>query len=443
MRWILFAILFILISENVLASCNYDVIIKNKNVEQEDYLQVSVLLQNKLDRRQQAQVEYQVIGTRVWFDESEATVLYPTESKNLTKEIYIYTAQDPGEYILNTTITCGFDIYVVEKNFTVFERGALKQNEGKKETKPLMITSIPDTVRTISGEPVSFLVSFKNFGDHDLSDVSIKLDNIDKSWYNIKNPVIPTLPQQESNSFNITITPPSSTDEQLKSIRVTIFSDTFSDSESVTLRIFATKEGYIDFELARLEDKLYELKTASAALNEEDIKESLNEAEAEIKNAKIDYNQTDYDTAIERLKKVDEILKNVDEYIKEKESEIGGSIFLPLVDIWNIIISYWIFLLIPVAGAGAFLLFKRFSPKKTEEKTEPQPVQSPAPPRNEATEIKKIIQPPQMDKEKERRKIEGVLNILNNQYKNNLISEKAYKEMKELYERKLRELSKE
>jgi uncharacterized membrane protein len=429
-------------------------------VQQGDYLDFAIKIENKGEVSQDVYLEWWVSsGDNTYYYESGWVYTPSLSNQTITKQAYIFSDQPLGTYTLNVRMTYDNIQPPISANatFTVLAKELTPPNI----TYPPIIVSYPSVptyappamilapkiTERIAAE-ISIIrynhnitlargsrriesIVVKNTGEVDLNNVSIFLLGIPTAWFNIIPETYKTLHPDNSSIFLIEFYIPKNVEVGEYIVNLTAFSGVVSEQKYITITIFQSLEELIKDEIIKLKRDLQILEEDTQKVKKEgkdvsgvllfidEIKTQIKLAEENLKNNKTDDALTSVETAKNLMDRARNLLTQL-EFLK-----VERVFALPL----------WIILLIAiVTPVSALLVF--LSRRKTFPTIRPYII--PLGRVVEKTKEKKTKE--ELIKEKE--KLLRMLEVLEKEKKEGMISKVAYQEMKESIDSKLAKIKK-
>ncbi|MEM5843379.1 MAG: hypothetical protein QXL97_01525, partial [Candidatus Aenigmatarchaeota archaeon] len=414
-----------------------------KEVERGDLLPFEITIINMGEVSMDVFIEYYVSDKdgKVYYYSSEWIYSPAASNKTILRNVYIFSNQPLGLHYLNVIMT--YDkikppLYSNE-TFNVIEKAippaALPAPPPSIPSVPPLKPEIPKNysieflyfpkeVRAVAGEERSFLVVIKNNGNQPLTNVEVKLLGIDESWYKIKNDSIKIFEVNQTIIFEVILLIPKNVKQQEIKTVFYFKSYEFISSKEIILKIFPSMEEMLLDELKELKSKLIDLKSKTY------------EAKLAKKNV----------TEVEKIIiKCEELVRLIEDFIKSKEYteatikiyELRGlidkgfyllEIAEPIVEIeWQKILIIGI--LIIAAISVIVIIITYISSVRRIQKITYKAIES------TVEELKKLkVERKKEDVEKYKRMLE----IIEKEYKEGIISKETYEELKKKYEEKIK-----
>jgi len=430
-------------------------------VRQGDYLDFVITIENKGEVSQDVFLEWWVSSeNETYYYESGWFYTPSLSNQTTTKQAYIFTNQPLGTYTLNVRMT--YDNIqpplVANRTFIVLAKEILPPNITVPQLPPppitytytypiyiptaaaivppakellaeIKIVSYRENISVVRGASRVESVVVKNTGETELTNISFLIFGIPLEWYNVTPEMYRSLPPGNTSVFLITFNIPSNA--KLGSIRITLtaLSGVVSDQKYATLTIFQSMEELLEDEIKKLKSDLalleQDVKKAEAEGKDvsvlltllEDIRIQINLAEENLRNNKLE-------DAFENVRRARNLIDKARDLLSKLE--VKRAVFKPVIPIWLILI------LIPAILVPVIIFLTR---KKI-------PVLRPyiAPLGRVAEKVKKEEKKEELVRERE--KLLRMLEVLEKEREEGIISIAAYKEMKKNIEDKLKNIEK-
>jgi hypothetical protein len=287
------------------------------------------------------------------------------------------------------------------------------------------IVDYPTDIMIESGWMQYFNVVVKNSGDSSLTNVSIYFDGEFPEWFESQIKQKDMLEPDDNVSFLVKISIPYNLESEAYPFILNVKSKEARSSESLDVRIFKTKTDMMLYQIqkieveadaieknaTKLENLGKDITTITNVLNE--IKYSLNEAKSYV-------NINEFDKATRLIKSVEILIKEATfdlTVAPPKESEEPTTQFQPEIIVY---------IAIPLVIIVIFYIIIRRRKK--------EPLMRPV------DKIKGIVLEKGSTQSNELTEIENSKNLLEEEFKENLISKESYVELKEKYEKRILEL---
>ena len=440
----------------------YDLWIKllEHEVKQDSYLDFEVNIENKGEVTQDVFLEWWVASENKTYFYNSGWVLTPKFSnQTITKQAYIFPTQPLGTYTLNVKMT--YDTVqsplIANTTFVVLAKQVLPNI-----TVPNVTPYVPPVVPPIYVTPAAVIptptapipakilitkynsnisiaqgmsdiesVTVKNIGEVNLDNVSLILFGIPYSWYNITPESYKTLPPENSSVFLINFNIPENAGLGPYTGTLTAVSGVVSDQKSITLNVFKSIKDVLEDELRKVKEDLAKLEydTEVARTEGKDVAGVLiliSEAKTQITLAEGNIRKGNYEEALANLATAKRIIERARTLLSQLKVITTKFVF-PL----------WIILLILGIIIGTVVILIILSKKKKIPPLRPYLI-----PIGKIAEIVKKKEAPKkaIPKEKERERLMRMLNIIEKEKAEGLISITTYREMKKNIEKKLKKL---
>jgi hypothetical protein len=273
-----------------------------------------------------------------------------------------------------------------------------------------------------------FNVIVTNNGDVNLNNITIYFDGEFPQWLEVQTEMVSILQPKSNASFLVKITAPSSTEAGAYPFTLYVKSNEISDSKSFSVRVFKSKADEMLYQVQTLEFEVEDLKRNATIIethgkNVTNIMQMLNQAQNYLDDSKNYINKEDDEKATELMINVENLIKeaNYDLSVAPSKTFTASSTpeFHP-----ELIVMYSA----PIIAIISILYYR----SKIRKEIIAKPV----------VKIKEIILEGKETKnlENELKEIENSRNLLEEEFKENLISKESYDELKTKYERKITDL---
>lgn len=273
-----------------------------------------------------------------------------------------------------------------------------------------------------------FNIVVTNNGDVNLNNVTIYFDGEFPQWLEVQTENVSSLQPKSNASFLIKISTPSGIEAGVYQFTLHVKSNEISDSKSFSVRTFKSKSDEMLYQVQMLEFEVEDVKRNATIIggygkNVTNIMQVLNQAQNYLDVSK-DYIDKGDD------KKATELMINVENLIKEANYDLSvapsKTFIAPSYDFPPELI---VMIASPLAAAISIIYYNKKSRKK---ETIVKPI----------VKIKEIVLEGKDVKnlENELKGIENSKNLLEEEYKENLISKESYDELNEKYKRRSDEL---
>lgn len=437
----------------------YDVRIDllENEVGQGEYLDFNLVVENKGVVTQDVFVEYWVSSeTDTYYTESEAILTPALSNQTFTRNAYIYSDQPLGNYLLNARVTYSSvqPAILVNKSFTVVASplttttttppaappsyvfggtGAFPLPIPTEEVRAdILITKYNNNITIARGFVGMESVTVNNTGDSYLTDVSLYMLGIPANWFNITPTVFPYMVAGNSTTFVINFDIPRNAEEGIHLGSLIASSGVVSDQKKVTINVYEKLEYVIRDELKKLRDELEDLRVETI-LAQREGKDTTNvfliidEIRREISLAEDNLDEGKTDEALDNVGNAKNLMEQAWDLLERLEVITVRGFEFPL---WAIIV------ILASIIASAFLVV--FFIIRRRRKGEKGLVFKPW-----IDYIKNLpgrLKKKKVSREvgiKEKDRLLRMLKVLEKERKEKIISEKAYKDMKDSIEKKL------
>lgn len=433
-------------------------LLKNE-VHQGEYLDFTVTVDNKGEVSQDVHLEWWVSSGNTTYYQNSGWVLTPAlTNQTISRQAFIYTNQSLGTYFLNVKMTYDnvqpplfanstFIVLSPQQNITtstippvvvtvpaVTPTGkviSVKPPPTEKKLADILIEKYGTNISLARGMMKIESVTVKNTGQVNLTNISLFILGIPTTWFNITPENYKVLVPDDSVVFLINFNIPK--DAQIGEYKITLnaVSGTAEDRKSATITIFQSLKELLEYELSKIKSDLQELEidirvaekqgkdVSSVRLLIDEINTQINLTEENLKNGKTE-------EALENIANVKNLIDRARDLLSKLEVlEVKKFFVIPswlILIIVSIVISVLIFVVILQKMKILPPLRPYIIPLgKTVEKTKERPKE---------------------DLAKEREKLLRMLEILEKEKNEKIISTVAYKEMKKTIEEKLNKIEK-
>ena len=430
----------------------YDVAVNmlETEVSRSDYIDFELVLFNMGGTTPDVLVEYWISGAnQTWDYRSESIMINAYDNRTLVRSLYIVSGQPLGQYFVNAKVT--YDqvnnlFAVANASFLVVEDGAQKppsppgaaEEGGKGAAAPSASPKIEivkyssdlgmemDTVKYPTFE-------VKNTGGSTLYNVTLKITGIPSPWIqDILPKKINSLAIGNSTTFTITLKIPPSTETKEYIGHVIADANVTKDDKSFSLTVFSTRAELIRWEIDRLKKALQELESDIEAARKagkdlKDVTPYVDQIKEQIRLAEDYLEKKMYDDSLSAVHTGWSILEKA-RYLLAQAPFIEiliETIFPP----WLILV-----LVVLVVAIGVLLFFVR-KMKGVFDKIFRMQVPGSAGAVKTSIVVEKMKEKAYF--EKEEANVRRVLGLLEREFKEGLISESAYADLKRRNEEKL------
>ncbi len=310
------------------------------------------------------------------------------------------------------------------------------------------ITDYPDEIPTEAGRLQYPSVTVNNTGSVSLHNVMIRIEGIPNSWYNVTPKLIPIVNPGSTGTFVINMLVPQGTEARQYYGVINATSDEAKDEKITSVIVFGSREELVRYQLQKLKEEFKEFRedvNATAAMGEKDLSRVyglIDEIQYQIDLTEGYLDAKMYDEALEAVTTGWRLLDRARELLRDAP---------PLRPVTILEIPDWmitLILILIILALALVVVISRYK-KKLEKvfkfrKTVTDSVAAAdvlgsfggggAPSKVEQEAIARTR------REEEKKKIEKVLSLLEREYKEGIISEKAYNELVKRNADKLKEL---
>jgi len=435
----------------------YDVLItllKNE-VPQGGYLDFVLNIENKGEVSQDVTVQYWVssLNNTYFKSASESRETLALSNQSFTMNVPIYSTQPLGNYFLNVRVT--YDPVqspiLVNSSFIVVSPVNVTTGTTTFVTVPYSISgaAVAGTVTATSPTPeklpkisissynsnISLARGFSgiesivvnNTGDFDLHNVSLMVVGIPTDWFSITPDIYRTLQKGNSTIFIINFNIPKNVSAGSYGATLVASSAETLDQKKVTLTVFESLEELLKQELQKLKDDFQELQVDTKVAEREGkdvsaISIFINEIKTQIDSAEENLANHKATDALNNVSNARNLILKARDLLNKLSIAKVQAFVLPL---WSI----FVILIIVIAAVVSVFLWK----KKKVPTLRPWIVSL----GKSIDLIRKKKTVSQEDIQNERQKLLRMLEVLEKEKDEKIISLSAYKEMKKTIEKKL------
>jgi len=300
------------------------------------------------------------------------------------------------------------------------------------ENYNLNIVEYPEEIIAEVGWVKYFNIILMNKGDQSLSNVSIYFNGEFPQWFDIQTNATSILQPNSNTSFLVKLNLPSNVGSRTYSFSIFATSKEISDSRTFTVRVFQSKSEMMFFQIQQLEIESEDIeinitKAESIGKNVTDIKNTLNEVKDNLENARSFINRGEYERSTQSMINAENLMKKaIFDLSLAQVSKTENSNSTPFPIEWIMVP-----VVIAIGATSTFFLLKRRKKQTL--------IKAPV------VKIKEIVLEGKNVKnlENELKGNENSKNLLEEEFRENLISQESYEELKTKYERKIAELKSE
>jgi hypothetical protein len=328
---------------------------------------------------------------------------------------------------------------------------------------PVLLISriLPEEVHVERGGSAALIITLNNSGEAAVQGISISLEGLNRNWYEVVKSTT-TLEAGEIFDILIKINVPEDAEGGVYPFNITITSQETTVKREVRVRVFESRKELVEFELEATEKRLHLVqKRLIKAMSEgrnvtegldyiDKATESLSEAKRYLKAGEYSEALLAIEAAMAHLDRVNEIIDKAPLIIRETIPTVTPqpTPVIPtkmLIGIGALILV--LILIVAFFGIKWYKSFKEFAENIDMRigpvRSVPQPREKKSPkPIRPTTEKKSLPKPSDkfLELRAERDKVRKLLDMLNAQRRDGLISKTTYRELKEKNEKRLREI---
>ncbi len=430
--------------------CEAYIRIIEDQVPQEEYLKFDLIITNKQSAPDNVHVLYWIEDStgRKWSEKREDLFINPLSTRTFKREMFILPGQHAGVYYLKAKIGCGFEELEMEKSFNVILQPVGKTKAAGGE---IGLRGVNDELYLINERTEKINVSIANLGETVLHDVFLDITGMPTAWYTIRGERVDELAPGSEATFEVAITP---TNVEINAEMTTTFlahSDEVKEEKIVSVYVFNTTYSAADYLLSRIMERVHDMEGRAYSAgygSESEVISSLEDIKEDAEKLRASLSRENADEIFSQLVLLSRSLDVVDKTLSSKTEKsskllpilqffhkINVPLYIPVV-VLSVIISLVISLIIIRYAGGREIHFRdvrgfvnqhipRELPKLMHAHSETKPVVTSA-----------------QELEEEKKRLEGVLKLIEMQYRQGILSDRAYRELKKRNEEKLKEIDK-
>ena len=275
-----------------------------------------------------------------------------------------------------------------------------------------------------------FNVVVKNIGDSILNNVTIYFDDEFSQWFEVTTNKTDVLQISANSSFMVKLSVPPDAEAKSYSFNLYTKSQEITSSKTFTLKVFESKKGMMLYQVQKLEleieyIKLNATKVENSGKNVSSVMDILDEAKDYVDASKNYINN-------EKFQEATELMINIENLIKKANYDLSiAPPKIPQLDTSGYSFSYDLFIIIPIVAVAAlgFYILKLRSRAS---------IKPPSTIKSALLEVKK----PNL-LETQLSEAENSKKLVEDEFKENLISKESYDELIEKYEKIISDLKQE
>ncbi|MFC2143882.1 NEW3 domain-containing protein, partial [Candidatus Aenigmatarchaeota archaeon] len=429
----------------------YDVIITNidSEVQQGGILNFDLYVENMGEvSNTDVNITYWVADGQTWYMTMFQANINAGENRTFSRTANIFSNQPVGNYYLNVRVKYDptTEAAVSNSSFRVTAAGdapppgppggggestggAPAGGPGGEAAGAISITGYENEVGVEIGVQKLVNVVVENIGGTVLKDVKLEISGPGADWITVEPLLVESLKTGSQTVFTLKIMVPRGESSGQFNVKMTADSSTAGDSKMFSLFVFTSRKDLIEFELIRLKAKLEELendadKFENQGIDVSDIRDKLGDAENKIDIAEEYLNRQLYDASLDAVYTAWKLLKEAEDML----DNLGEGGAIP----WWIIILIIVIIGVVIAG---FFINKMLKNMKTIL-------------RGRMSEARKVAETvkgsgAEIDHLKEEKmKTQRMMDLLDDQRKQGIISKEAYDSLIKRSEEKMKELDK-
>jgi len=303
------------------------------------------------------------------------------------------------------------------------------QIRGETPTAKINITEYSEEILIERGWMKYSNIIVKNVGNEELHNVTISVEGIHPEWFEVQTNKTSLLSINETSTFILKLSIPSTAETESYYFSLTANSDEVSDKKNFTVRVFKSRTELMFYEIQILRD---DIEVLGGKTDDEErigmgvtaVRDVLNEAEYLLDAAKNQVNNSMYNAATETINEVKDLIKKADYEL---------SVVSPIPHVTILGIPWELFLVGIILGLIILLYLIREVLKNIHFKIPGPKVE---------LHIKKLILDGRKLKnlEEEFEELRESQNLIEEEYREGMLSEESYEELRLKYQEKLLDL---
>ncbi len=415
-------------------------------VQQGQWFNFNLIIDNKGEYGRDVDLRYWVEGAgQTWYSLPDAQPTYTPAGQNITvpgTRVFIFSDQPPGIYTLHATINdtltdAGSETSVT---FKVLPGGAPPGPPGPGPTGPaapaggggapptpkIEISKYPTEVAVMVGLARFPNIHVRNPGGTNLTNVTLEVSGIPPEWYDISPKSVALLNPNETTVFTFRILVPGGTKAGKRKVIIAAVSGDSRDEKTFDLLIFTSMKELVHYELERLKDALDEFMIkVDNARNIKDLTDVLllvDEIEKQISKAERYLSDERYEDALDAIYAGWNLLDKAEYLLSTAPNLFVFPWWLALIIAFGIVVAMLVIYIRRISTSLKTLI------------------------RGRTTEIGKLTSSVKREDDSEKLKVEKnrlerMLNLLEQQRKQGIISQEAYNSLKKRTETRLAEIN--
>jgi hypothetical protein len=379
----------------------------------------------------------------------------PNVTVRLPRNVYIYSNQPPGDYILRAAVepldssiqpaTASDNFVVTEQNETQEEPEVVEEvdEETRQIPRPgadqpeepdisnVTIVDAPQTFNLVRGRPTVKSVTVANTGDLRLANISLDVIGIPPSWVSVNPSEIQRLSREETEVFAVTLEPPA--DAPLQSYNGTLLAVAAEDTgeQEVSVAVFKSLEEKIRADIGRLRERVTQLRTRADTLEDRGIDVSgvrsiITEIEARISDAETRLDEGDPQDAVQDIEEADSLVRDADQTLQKLRQPGRREAFTLLPTAIGLLV------LLAALLAAIYLLKVRHVHPFEDARERIHDV---------AVQMKKRKMEEKQELQEEKQKTKRLIRLLEAQHEEGIMGDESYEELRSSAEEKLRRVN--
>jgi len=418
-------------------------------VYREDYFDFEINIINMGDVGQDVDIEYWVTSNdnQTWYYKNLTVYTPAAANTTLTRSAYIYSSQPLGTHVIHVKVT--YDIIqpsiTASATFQVVQKPTGAPPSGPTIPVPseptptvtpernISIIEYPQDISIVRGWEDIRHVKVQNTGEGSTKDISVVIVGIPTPWYEVEPELSGTLPPGNFTVFVITFDIPVNAMTGEYAISIIASDGVAADEKQSKLFVFKSQQELVRNELDKVKEEYENIleETNQAEKYGKDVsgvRSILDEALIHIDRAESEFNNQSYIQALSHINTASDL-------IERAQDELGRTEYKPElitegIPLWQIVLI----IVVLVGANAAILVWKKKAYKKIDL-------------REDLIKLRNIIRSAKREEPSEgigikgeKRKLSRVLDLLESEMNEGIITEKTYKELKKRTEKKLKKL---
>ncbi len=432
--------------------CEAYIRVLDKKVPQEDYLKFDLIITNKQSKEETIYTRYWIEDNsgRKWSEKREDLFLNALSTRTFKREMLILPGQRAGVYFLKARIGCGFEEHELKEQFTVIEQTLAGDNQYQYR-EVIQLVDFPETMYLVNEREHKFNISIKNIGKVPLHNLFLDITGMPAEWYRVSTDRLDELTPGETFHFQVEIRPFNVLKNAEMTVTFNIHSDEAKMERVATIYIFNTTRSAVNYILSQILEDVEDLRQRANSLDSDskaEVLRTLSKIKSRAEQLKDELGEDNAEDILKQARMLYDSLEVLDRMMSAEKTEkfpLGG--IIKLLEGANIPIYVPVVVLsIIVSLALSAIIIRHTSEKELHLRNVKSFLSRHVPsefPKLVHTQVKVPTSTASVQElEEEKRRVEGVLNLIESQYRQGILSDRAYRELKKRNEMKLKEIDK-